>query len=94
MYEGSCEGCTLGDSLSCITGADRISTLGFTRLISICFYEFDGGRRLWCSTCSLQLHLPRGIEDQAVFSALMLSSLNDCHGFGKIYRNNFCINRK
>lgn len=84
MYEGSCEGCTLGDILSFITGADRIPTLGFTRLISICFYESDGGRRPWSSTCSLQLYLPRGIEDQAVFSALMLSSLNDSCGFGKI----------
>ena len=32
----------------------------------------------------LAVYLPRGIEDQAVFSALMLSSLNDSCGFGKI----------
>lgn len=33
------------------------------------------------AACSLQLHLPRGIEDQARFSALMLSSLNDGRRF-------------
>ena len=72
MYEGSCEGCTLADILSFITGVDRIPALGFTRMISICFYESDGGIRPWSSTCSLQLNLPRRIEGLDAFRALMV----------------------
>ena len=84
MYEGFRKGCNLADLLSFVTGAERIPYLGFSRMISICFYEFDGGRRPWSSTYSLQLDLPRGIEDQDVFNALMLSAVNESFGFRKI----------
>ena len=77
--------CQLQHVLMFITGADRVPPLGFNKPITITFYDQDGEkRRPWSSTCSLQLHLPRGEEDAEAFNDLMFSALKESCGFGKV----------
>ena len=86
LEEGEVNMLTLEDLLVFITGSDSVPPLGFDRLITVEFFDFDGNvrRRPWSSTCALTLHLPRGVEKPQEFNALMEESLLGCHGFGKI----------
>lgn len=78
-------GIKLEDILVFITGAEKVPPLGFERLITIEFFDTDGEqRRPWASTCSLQLNLPRGIQEYQVLKELMVSSLKESFGFGKV----------
>lgn len=79
-------GLTLEDLLVFTTGTDCVPPLGFDKLITIEFYDFDGNirRRPWSSTCGLHLFLPRGFEDPSDFSSFMKETLLECHGFGKV----------
>ena len=76
---------SLEDLLVFITAADCVPPLGFDKLITINFYDFDGKvrRRPYASTCGLYLFLPRGFENPIDFSNFMKEALLDCHGFGK-----------
>lgn len=69
-----------------ITGADRIPPNGFSRMIKIKFYdvELKEKRRPFASTCSLELHLPRGITESEQFHELMISAIKESVGFGKV----------
>ena len=83
--EGATEGCTLEDVLIFVTGADKVPPLGYSRHITISFYDQESAKRRPCSsTCSLELHLPRGVEDVEAFNERMVSSLRERCGFGKV----------
>ena len=62
-----------------------VPPLGFDKLVTIDFYDFDGNvrRRPHASTCGLYFFLPRGFENPTAFSNFMKEALLDCHGFGK-----------
>ena len=84
------------DILIFVTGADRVPLLGFSRLIAISFYDQEDAQgRPWSSTCSLELRLPRGVEDTKAFEELMVSSLKESCGFGKVskscYYDRLCL---
>ena len=77
--------------LEFITGADRIPPLGFKNQIKVCFFsrtEDEINRGVWrlpfASTCGMEVHLPRGINDVDQFTSLMNRAILECCGFGKI----------
>lgn len=74
--------CTFKDILIFITGADHVPPGGFPSQISIDFYS-ENGRLPFSSTCTLSISLPRGIQNPE-FTRLLLRSLKECVGFGKI----------
>ena len=83
--EGLVKDCQLEHVLMFITGADRVPPFGFGKPITIAFYDQDGGkRRPSSSTCSLQLNLPHGEEDVNAFNDLMISTLKESCGLGKV----------
>ena len=85
LEEDEVVGLSLEDLLAFITAADSVPPLGFDKLITIDFYNFDGNvhRRPFASTCGLYLLLPREFENPNDFSNFMKEALLDCHGFGK-----------
>ena len=85
LEEDEVVGLSREDLLAFITAADSVPPLGFDKLITIDFYDFDGNvrRRPFASTCRLYLFLPRGFENPNDFSIFMKEALLDCHSFGK-----------
>ena len=85
LEEGEVPCLSLEDLLVFITAADCVPPLGFDKLVTIDFYDFDGNvrRRPHVSTCGLYFFLPRGFENPTAFSNFMKEALLDCHGFGK-----------
>ena len=85
LEEGEVTGLSLEDLLVFITAADCVPRLGFDKLITIEFYDFEGDvrRRPYASTCGLYFFLPRGFENPSEFSDFIKEALLDCHGFGK-----------
>lgn len=71
------------DVLQFITGADCIPPMGFDKKIILCFYDKEGNRLPYASTCALQLLLPRGHEDETSFSHMMTEVIFGSYGFGK-----------
>ena len=74
-----------GDLLIFITGTNSIPPLGFTNKPCIGFYDLEiKERRLpWSSTCSNTLYLPRNV-DPAMLKSMIIQSLLEGHGFGKV----------
>ena len=85
LEEGEVAGLTLEDLLVFITAADCVPPLGFHKLITIDFYDFEGSirRRPYASTCGLYFFLPRGFENPSDFSNFVKEALLECKGFGK-----------
>ncbi|KAK3090577.1 hypothetical protein FSP39_012823 [Pinctada imbricata] len=77
---------TFEELLAFITGADKVPPCGFSKAIDISFYPVEHGvyRLPHVSTCSLELHLPRGIDDIKAFQELMIRALKESMGFEKI----------
>ncbi|MES9884714.1 MAG: hypothetical protein ABW185_28040 [Sedimenticola sp.] len=69
-----------------VTGADAIPPCGFPTSLTIEFYDMEDGRtRLpYSSTCTLALSLPRGMGDPELFKPLLIRSLKESLGFGKM----------
>jgi hypothetical protein len=74
---------TFGELLSFITGSDIIPYLGFQKKIEIKFFT-EQGRLPNVSTCSLELWIPRGIEDPEKLREIMIRCLKESCGFLKI----------
>ncbi|KAK3099883.1 hypothetical protein FSP39_011220 [Pinctada imbricata] len=77
---------TFEELLAFITGADKVPSCGFSKAIDISFYPVEHGvyRLPHVSTCSLELHLPRGIDDIKAFQELMIRALKESMVFEKI----------
>ncbi|CAK6972814.1 uncharacterized protein LOC121900595 [Scomber scombrus] len=73
------------DLLTFITGADHLPSLGFPRLISLCFYSQEEGistvRLPHASTCALELFLPRGVTGAADLLLLLSRAVHEALGF-------------
>uniref|UniRef100_A0A667ZD87 HECT domain-containing protein n=1 Tax=Myripristis murdjan TaxID=586833 RepID=A0A667ZD87_9TELE len=74
------------DLLVFITGADEVPALGFKGKPSIDFYEQESGQRHlpYASTCSMCLYLPRGVTQENELHLMLLQSIKDSLGFGKV----------
>ncbi|XP_033729915.1 uncharacterized protein LOC117319187, partial [Pecten maximus] len=81
--EEKCVDVCFSELLVFITGADKPPCRGFQQKISIAFYDQEPGvkRNPFSSTCSLQLSLPRNIQDSDILKELMLTALKDSYGF-------------
>lgn len=68
------------------TGADGIPPTGFHKQIDMEFFSVrDGTKPLpIASTCGLELHLPRGVEDTKFFADMMMEAILCSPGFGKM----------
>ena len=78
------EDCSLEHLLHFWTGADRIPPGGFQQQLTMEFYMDVAGRLPTVSTCGLQLSLPRGRTDPNEFRAMMIFTLQNTAGFGKV----------
>lgn len=68
------------------SGCREVPPLGFDKKIDIKFYNQDGKARPfpWTSTCSLEMSLPRAVENYTEFKELIEQALSNTCGFGKI----------
>ena len=84
--KGKKSGLTLAELLQFWTGAEHPPPAGFEDVLQICFYTPElGCKRLpSSSTCGLVLSLPRGIEDPDELESMLLYTLKETQGFGRM----------
>lgn len=76
------------DLLMFITGVDHHPPLGFSSLITLCFYSQDAVlssvRLPFASTCTLELFLPRRVGDAAELMMLLTRAVKESQGFTRL----------
>ncbi|KAJ8030948.1 G2/M phase-specific E3 ubiquitin-protein ligase [Holothuria leucospilota] len=67
------------------TGADAIPPLGFDKQVDIHFFSVTPGVKPLptASTCGLELHLPRGMDEADEFTKMMIEAIVCSPGYGK-----------
>ncbi|XP_041704940.1 uncharacterized protein LOC121540264 [Coregonus clupeaformis] len=86
---------SFGDLLAFITGADQIPPLGFLRNLCIRFYDqgMFSVRLPHASTCTLELHLPRGVASPGGLKDMLTRALQESLGFGNIYADSSALSQ-
>jgi len=82
VYQGPL---TLSLFLGVLTGASRVPIFGFTKKITVDWFDKEPGVRRYpkISTCGLQIELPRGCTDEEEFATYMDTAIRsslDCFG--------------
>lgn len=81
------------DLLAFITGADHVPPLGFSKDLTLQFYNQDVGmlsaRLPHTSTCAMELYLPRSIACPSALSDLLTRAINASLGFGDMDTNSY-----
>ncbi|KAJ8046169.1 G2/M phase-specific E3 ubiquitin-protein ligase [Holothuria leucospilota] len=93
--EGECKLKTFSDDggatglhhvLRFVSGADSIPPTGFDKQVDIHFFTPVSGLKNYptASTCGLEIHLPRGVSDEASFCQIMMEAILDSPGMYKV----------
>jgi len=84
LYADSESSVTFPGLLQFITGIDTVPPLGFTKSITVDFYDMSSSQHYpSSSTCDLRLWLPRGVGGDKL-KQLLEEAVVGSPGFGKI----------
>lgn len=72
------------------SGADAVSTLGFSQQLEVMFYDQEtASKRLpYACTCSLTVYLPRGVLNEEDLMDILVKAIRGLMAFGKVKEDN------